>query len=106
MTRLTTCTDATELTDYYEVSRHAYPRLLLRTSPLEDSSNGTVQHNPSYELPAQPKRRRQLNDNYDYVVTDGEMIETDHNPSYVTTTVGSNELQDNPAYKPAFTAVV
>ena len=66
----------------------------------------TIKHNPSYELPAQPKRRRQLNDNYDYVVTDGEMIETDHNPSYVTTTVGSNELQDNPAYKPAFTAVV
>jgi len=50
--------------------------------------------------------RRQLNDNYNYVVTDGEMIETDHNPSYVTTTVGSNELQDHSSYQPVFVAVV
>ena len=66
----------------------------------------TIERNPSYGIFAQPKRRRQLNDNYDYVVTDGEMIETVHNPSYVTTTVGSNELHDNPSYQPAFVAVV
>ena len=69
-------------------------------------SDLTLQRNPSYGISAQPKRRRQLNDNYDYVVTDGEMIETVHNPSYVMTTVGSNELQDNPSYQPAFTVVV
>ena len=63
-----------------------------------------LQYNPAYGGP-QPKWRRQLNDNYDYVVTDGEMIETVHNPSYVTTTVGSNELQDNPSYQPAFVSV-
>ena len=62
--------------------------------------------NPSYGIVAQHQRKRHLNDNYDYVVDDGEVIKTDHNPSYVTTTVGSNELQDNPAYKPAFVAVV
>ena len=66
----------------------------------------TIKRNPSYGISAQPKRKRQLNDNYDYVVTDGEMIETDHNPSYVMTTVGNNELQDNPSYQPAFVAVI
>ena len=69
------------------------------------SNDLTLQDNPAYGGP-QPKTRRQLNDNYDYVVTDGEMIETVHNPSYVATTVGSNELQDNPSYQPAFIAVV
>jgi len=60
--------------------------------------------NPSYDIVVQPKRNRQLND-YEYVVNDDEVISTDHNPSYIPITVGSNQMQDNPAYKPAFSAV-
>jgi len=64
-----------------------------------------LEPNPSYDIVVRPKRKRQLDD-YDYVVNDDEVISTDHNPSYIPTTVGSNQIEDNPAYKPAFLAVV
>ena len=82
----------------------------VKNPPVIKPSHNTVatlEHNPAYGgVESQPKRKRQINDYCDYVVSDDEMIETDHNPSYVTTTVGGNELQDNPSYQPAFVAVV
>ena len=60
-----------------------------------------LEPNPSYNIAVQPKRKRQLDD-YDYVVNGDEVISTNYNPSYIPTTVGSNQIQDNPAYKPAF----
>ena len=97
--RMTTAADNKTL--YYDI---------VKNPPMIKPSHNTVvtlEHNPAYGgEETQPKRKRQLNDNYDYVVSDDEMIETDHNPSYVTTTVGSNELQDNPSYQPAFVPVV
>ena len=102
--KLSNVTDSSrELNDYHEVSRYVNPHRVNRSS----GSTASLHPNPAYggaEL--QPQRRRQLNDNYDYVVSDYEMIKTDHNPSYIATKVGSNQMDDNPSYKPAFVAAV
>ena len=93
-----------ELTDYHEVGRYVIsPFQATRSS---NNTAVTLQPNPSYGVALQSVRNRELNDNYDYVVSDNEVISTDHNPSYIPTTVGSNQMEDNPAYKPAFVAII
>jgi len=61
-----------------------------------------IKPNPSYGIVVQPARKRQLHD-CDYVVSDDEVINTDPNPSYVTS---GNQIEDNPAYKPAYLTLV
>jgi len=85
---------------YHEFGRY------VNLTPQTTRSAFTLQPNPSYGVVLQPMRNRELNDNYDYVVSDDEVIKTNQNPSYVPTTVGGNQMEDNPAYNPAFVAVI
>jgi len=56
--------------------------------------------NPSYGTTQEVKeKKKEFDDNYDYVVSSDEMIKTDTNSSYVPISVGDNVLEDNPSYQ-------
>ena len=59
-----------------------------------------IDHNPAYgSAPEIKKKKKEFDDDHDYVVSTEEMIKTDTNPSYVPISVGDNVLDDNPSYQ-------
>ena len=71
-------------------------------STLHDSLvyDAIIDCNPSYWTTQEVnKKKKEFDDDCDYVVSSEEMIKTDTNPSYVPILVGSNILEDNPSYQ-------